>query len=94
MTANDMTTPQAPLEKSSGADPLRETIGFGAERLTALEVEGLTGRNSSRSESTSTTVAASGTRAGGHHMSEHANSRGRPAGNPRPGGGDRRVTLW
>ena len=43
MTANDMMTLRAPLEKSSDADLLREMIGFTAERLMAVEVEGLTG---------------------------------------------------
>ena len=43
MTANDMMTLRALLEKSSGADLLREMIGFTAERLMALEVEGLAG---------------------------------------------------
>ena len=43
MTANDMMTLRALLEKSSDADLLREMIGFAAERLMAVEVEGLTG---------------------------------------------------
>ena len=43
MTANDMMTLRALLEKSSDADLLREMIGFTAERLMALEVEDLTG---------------------------------------------------
>ena len=43
MTTTDMMTLQALLEKSSDADLLREMIGFAAERLMALEVEGLTG---------------------------------------------------
>ena len=43
MTANDMMTLRALLEKSSDADLLREMIGFAAERLMALEVEGLAG---------------------------------------------------
>ena len=43
MTANDMMTLRTLLEKSSDADLLREMIGFTAERLMALEVEGLTG---------------------------------------------------
>ena len=43
LTANDMMTLRALLEKSSDADVLREMIGFTAERLMALEVEGLTG---------------------------------------------------
>ena len=43
MTANDMMTPRALLEKSSDADLLREMIGFAAARLMALEVEELTG---------------------------------------------------
>ena len=43
MTANDMMTLRALLEKSSDADLLREMIGFTAERLMALEVESLTG---------------------------------------------------
>ena len=43
MTANDMMTLRALLEKSSDADLLREMIAFTAERLMALEVEGLTG---------------------------------------------------
>ena len=43
MTANDMMTLRGLLEKSSDADLLREMIGFTAERLMALEVEGLTG---------------------------------------------------
>ena len=38
----DMMTLRALLEKSSDADLLREMIGFTAERLMALEVEGLT----------------------------------------------------
>ena len=40
MTANDMMTLRALLEKSSDADLLREMIGFTAERLMAVEVEG------------------------------------------------------
>ena len=43
MTTQDMMTLQALLEKSSDADLLREMIGFTAERLMALEVEGLAG---------------------------------------------------
>ncbi len=43
MTANDMMTLRALLEKSSDAHLLREMIGFTAERLMAVEVEGLTG---------------------------------------------------
>ena len=43
MTTDDMMTLRALLEKSSDADLLREMIGFAAERLMALEVEGLTG---------------------------------------------------
>ena len=39
----DMMTLRALLEKSSDADLLREMIGFTAERLMALEIEGLTG---------------------------------------------------
>ena len=39
----DMMTLRALLEKSSDADLLREMLGFTAERLMALEVEGLTG---------------------------------------------------
>ena len=39
----DMMTLRALLEKSSDADLLREMIGFTAERLMTLEVEGLTG---------------------------------------------------
>jgi putative transposase len=40
---DDMMTLQSLLEKSSDADLLREMIGFAAQRLMALEVEGLTG---------------------------------------------------
>ena len=43
MTANDMMTLRALLEKSSDAGLLREMIGFTAERLMAVEVESLTG---------------------------------------------------
>ena len=43
MTTTDMMTLRALLEKSSDADLLREMIGFTAERLMALEVEGLAG---------------------------------------------------
>ena len=39
----DMMTLRGLLEKSSDADLLREMIGFAAERLMALEVDGLTG---------------------------------------------------
>ncbi len=40
---DDMMTLRALLEKSSDADLLREMIGFTAQRLMALEMEGLTG---------------------------------------------------
>jgi transposase-like protein len=40
---DDMMTLQSLLEKSSDADLLREMIGFTAQRLMALEMEGLTG---------------------------------------------------
>ena len=40
---HDMMTLRTLLEKTSDADLLREMIGFSAERLMALEVEGLTG---------------------------------------------------
>ena len=43
MTTNDMMALRGLLEKSSDADLLREMIGFTAERLMALEVEGLAG---------------------------------------------------
>ena len=42
MTTNDVMALQALLERSSDADLLREMIGFTAERLMALKVEGLT----------------------------------------------------
>ena len=38
---NDMMTLRALLEKSSDADLLREMIGFTAQRLMELEIEGL-----------------------------------------------------
>ena len=40
---DDMMALRGLLEKSSDADLLREMIGFTAQRLMALEVEGLTG---------------------------------------------------
>ena len=40
---DDMMTLRSLLEKSSDADLLREMIGFTAQRLMALEVQGLTG---------------------------------------------------
>ena len=40
MTANDMMTLRALLEKSSDADLLREMIGFRAERLMARRTPG------------------------------------------------------
>ena len=40
---DDMMSLQSLLEKSTDADLLREMIGFTAQRLMALEVEGLTG---------------------------------------------------
>ena len=39
----DMMTLRALLEKASDPDLLRERIGFTAERLMELEIEGLTG---------------------------------------------------
>jgi hypothetical protein len=39
----EMMSLQALLEKSSDADLLREMIGFAAQRLMELEVEGRTG---------------------------------------------------
>ena len=41
--ADDMMTLRSLLEKSSDADLLREMIGFSAQRLMELEVQGLTG---------------------------------------------------
>jgi putative transposase len=43
MTDEMMTTLRTLLEKSSDADLLREMIGFTAQRLMELEVEGFTG---------------------------------------------------
>lgn len=40
---DDMMTLRGLLEKSSDADLLHEMIGYAAERLRALEVDGLTG---------------------------------------------------
>ena len=40
---DDMMTLRTLLEKSSDADLLREMIGFTAQRLMELEVQGLTG---------------------------------------------------
>ena len=40
---NDMMDLRALLEKSSDAELLREMVGFAAQRLMELEVEGLTG---------------------------------------------------
>ena len=64
MTANDMMTLRALLEKSSDADLLREMIGFTAEWLMAVEVEGLTGaahgERSPRIGSPTATATASG----------------------------------
>ncbi len=40
---DDMMTLRTLLEKSSDADLLREMIGFTAQRLMELEIEGLTG---------------------------------------------------
>ena len=40
---DEMMSLQSLLEKSTDADLLREMIGFTAQRLMALEVEGLTG---------------------------------------------------
>ena len=40
---DDMMSLRALLEKSSDADLLREMVGFVAQRLMELEVEGLTG---------------------------------------------------
>ncbi len=40
---DEMMSLQNLLGKSAGADFLREVIGFAAQRLTDLEVEGLTG---------------------------------------------------
>ena len=58
----DMMTLRALLEKSSDADLLREMIGFTAERLMALEVEGLTGAaHGERSAIVSPTATATAT---------------------------------
>ena len=58
----DMMTLRALLEKSSDADLLREMIGFTAERLMALEVEGLTGAaHGERSADRITTATATAT---------------------------------
>ncbi len=58
---DDMMTLRSLLEKGSDADLLREMIGFTAQRLMALEVQGLPGTASARrSGSTSATAIATG----------------------------------
>ena len=60
---DDMMALRGLLEKSSDADLLREMIGFTAQRLMALEVEGLTGashgeRSLERNQPAQTAIAA------------------------------------
>ena len=61
---DDMMTLRTLLEKSSDADLLREMIGFTAQRLMALEVEGVCGAglrpSARRRASTTATAIASG----------------------------------
>ena len=64
---DEMMTLRTLLEKSSDTDLLREMIGFTAQRLMELEVEGLTGAaHGERSRSGSTSAMAIGTGYGRH----------------------------
>jgi hypothetical protein len=65
---NEMMTLRTLLEKNSDADLLREMIGFTAQRLMELEVEGLTGP-----------AMASAVRSGLTSAMATATGRGRPA---------------
>ncbi len=57
---DDMMTLRGLLEKSSDADLLREMIGFSAQRLMELEVEGLTGAGHGERSPPTAAATASG----------------------------------
>ena len=84
---DDMMTLRALLEKSSDADLLREMIGFAAQRLMELEVEGLTGAGARRAQRRSDQPAQRLPRPGlgdprRHGRAAHPEAAGRAATSP------------